>query len=295
MSPAARGTQQLSQSRILLATYGVLNERCVRLLVKVVLFCGGYGLRLRDHEPRIPKPVVPLGGEPLVLHVMRYYAHFGHKEFVLCLGYKGDVVQRVLVEALESKPDLSSGYGDSNQRVSDWTVTFVDTGLDATIADRLVAVRPYLNQGEPFFANYSDSLSDVNLPDLEAERTRTGTVASFMCVRPHLSLHHVSVDELTGTVTSIQSIREALRINGGFFAMDQRIFDYIEPGDELVEQPFGRLMRAGLLHGHLYDGFWSTIDTYKDHMRLSALLQRGPGPWQPWRVYETSLYGAVGA
>lgn len=261
--------------------------------MKVVIFCGGYGLRLRDHEPRIPKPVVPLGGEPLVLHVMRYYAFFGHTDFILCLGYKGNEVQRSLEVALAAQGSATA-YEGANQDIREWTVTFVDTGLDSTIADRLVAVRPFLTEGEPFFANYSDSLSNAYLPDLEAERLRSETVATFMCVRPHLSLHHVAVDELTGTVTAITGIRDALRINGGFFSMDHRIFDYIEPGDELVEQPFGRLIRAGLLHGHVYDGFWSTIDTFKDHMRLSNLLEQGPGPWQVWRAAEGAMYGAVG-
>jgi len=263
--------------------------------VKVVLFCGGYGLRLRDHEPRIPKPVVPLGDEPLVLHVMRYYAHFGHDDFVLCLGYKGDVVQDAVERALEAQlggagPEVAG----TAQDISGWNVQFVDTGLDATIADRLVAVRPFLDPGEPFFANYSDSLSDAHLPSLLAEHERTGAVASFMCVRPHLSLHHVAVDDRTGAVVEIRSIREAMRINGGFFTLDQRVFDYIEPGDELVEQPFARLIADGLLHGQVYDGFWSTVDTFKDHMRLTALLQKGPGPWQLWRSPDVALASGMG-
>ena len=213
--------------------------------MKVVLFCGGYGLRLRDHEPRVPKPVVPLGDEPLVLHVMRYYAHFGHNEFILCLGYKGDVVRSVLEEAMWAHetgktPELDG----TNQDIRSWSVEFVDTGLGATIADRLVAVRRYLNPGETFFANYSDSLADADLPSLVAEHRMSAAIASFMCVRPHLSLHHVEVDPTTGRVASIRGIREALRINGGFFTLQPEVFDYIEPGDELVEQPFARLHEA---------------------------------------------------
>lgn len=260
-----------------------LYEGPVRVL-KVVLFCGGYGLRLRDHEPRLPKPVVALGNKPLVLHLMRYYAHFGHTEFILCLGYKGDVVRSALERAMAERP-LAYPH-DENQDLRRWKVHYVDTGVDATIADRLVAVRPYLGNDHVFFANYSDSLSDADLPRLTAEHMELGVVASFMCVKPHLSLHHVEVDEQTGIVSSIRSIRDALRINGGFFTFDQRIFDYIEPGDELVEEPFERLISAGLLHGHVYDGFWSTIDTFKDHMRLSSLLKLGPGPWQVWRKGE---------
>lgn len=264
--------------------------------MKVVIFCGGYGLRLRDHEPRIPKPVVPLGEEPLVLHVMRYYAHFGHNDFILCLGYKGDVVRSALEEALYAHVSGRTPELDGTaQDISRWTVEFVDTGLDATMADRLVAVRPYLDPGETFMANYSDSLADADLPRLLAEHRNSGAVASFMAVRPHLSLHHVEVDPITGQVASIRGIRDALRINGGFFTLQPQIFDYIEPGDELVEQPFARLIEAGLLHGHMYDGFWSTIDTFKDHMRLSTLLTQGPGPWQVWRTQEIQSLSAAGS
>lgn len=255
--------------------------------LKVVLFCGGYGLRLRDYEPLLPKAVAALGNEPLLLHVMRYYAHFGHNEFILCLGYKGEVVRSVLEHAMAARPPASASA--SAQDTRRWKVRFVDTGLDAKIADRLVAVRPYLGGDQVFFANYCDSLSDADLALLTREHLALGVAASFMCVRPHLSLHHVEVDEETGMVSSIRSIRDALRINGGFFILDQRVFDYIEPGDELVEQPFERLIAAGLLHGHVYDGFWSTIDTFKDHMRLSTELARGSAPWQVWRSREAEV------
>lgn len=264
--------------------------------MKVVLFCGGYGLRLRDHEPRIPKPVIPLGGEPLVLHVMRYYAHFGHHDFVLCLGYRGDIVKSALEESLYAhETGRSFEFDGTGQDTRKWNVEFVDTGLDTTIADRLTAVRPLLTPGETFFANYSDSLADAGLPLLLAEHRRSGAVASFMCVRPHLSLHHVEVDAATGRVASIRGIREALRINGGFFTLEPEIFDYIEPGDELVEEPFNRLIGERRLHGHMYEGFWSTIDTFKDHMRLSTVLSQGPGPWQVWRSHEHHSLGAVGS
>lgn len=264
--------------------------------MKVVLFCGGFGLRLRDHEPRIPKPVVPLGDDPLVLHVMRYYAHFGYTDFLLCLGYKGEVVQESVEGAVMAQLEgARSAAPGSPQDMTTWTVQFVDTGLHATIAERLMAVKPYLPVGERFFANYSDSLTDAPLPDLVSGHESKGAIASFVCVKPHLSLHHVSVDEPSGRVTAIQSIRDAVRINGGYFTLDYEVFDYIEPGDELVERPFARLITEGRLHGHVYDGFWSTVDTYKDHMRLSTLLQQGPGPWQLWRQLEATSYGAAGS
>lgn len=264
--------------------------------MKVVLFCGGLGLRLRDHEPRIPKPVVPLGGEPLVLHVMRYYAHFGYNDFIMCLGYKGDAVKAALEESLYAhESGRAFEFDGTSQDIRNWKIEFVDTGMNATIAERLVAIRPYLDPGTTFFANYSDSLTDADLPQLLAEHRRHRALASFMCVRPHLSLHNVEVDGSTGKVSAIRSIREAIRINGGFFTLEPEVLDHIRPGDELVEGPFERLISAGRLHGHMYDGFWSTIDTFKDHMRLSAVLSQGPGPWQVWRRDEHRSLGAAGS
>ncbi|MFO7546303.1 MAG: hypothetical protein R6W77_12500 [Trueperaceae bacterium] len=257
--------------------------------MKVVLFCGGYGLRLRDHAPSIPKPVVPLGNEPLLVHVMRYYAHFGHDEFILCLGYRGDRVRAYFDERRWSSESLAARVEDPRQDIDRWSITFADTGLDATIGDRLRLVRPLVD-GEPtFLANYSDSLTDADLPSWLASFEASGNVASFMAVRPHLSLHHVEVDEASGRVTSIRGIRDALRINGGYFVLRQGVFDVLEEGDELVETPFAKLMEGGALTAQVYDGFWSTVDTFKDHQRLEALLQRGPAPWQLWRLQERAL------
>lgn len=252
--------------------------------MKVVLFCGGYGLRLRDHEPRIPKPVVPLGSEPLVVHVMRYYAHFGHCEFILCLGYKGEVVKELVEECVASiRRSRASGSSSDPQDMRNWDIQYVDTGLESNIATRLTMVRPLLGGASTFLANYSDSLCDANLPDLLMEHGNSRSVASFMCVRPHLSLHHVEVDESSHKVRAIKGIREAIRINGGFFTLNTTIFDYIRPGEELVEEPFARLIAEGALNGYVYDGFWSTVDTYKDHLRLDTLLKSGMAPWQIWK------------
>ena len=257
--------------------------------MKVVLFCGGYGLRLRDHAPRIPKPVVPLGNEPLVLHVMRYYAHFGHDEFILCLGYRGDSIRAYFEERRWATSPSAAQADDPRQDVDRWSITFADTGLDATIGDRLRLVRPLVEDEPMFLANYSDSLTDADLPSRLASFEASHNVASFMAVRPHLSLHHVEVDEDSGRVISIRGIREALRINGGFFVLRQGIFDVLDEGDELVERPFAKLMERGALTAQVYDGFWSTVDTFKDHQRLDALLQRGPAPWQLWRLRGPAL------
>lgn len=257
--------------------------------MKVVLFCGGLGMRLRDHADNVPKPMVPIGYRPVLWHLMKYYAHWGHTDFVLCLGYRGDVIKDyflhyeecvsndfVLTEGGRKRELLSSD-------ISDWRITFVETGLNANIGERLLAVRKHL-AGEPvFLANYADGLTDLPLPEQLAHFERSGKVASFLCVRPNLSYHFVSSGP-NGSVTSFRDIAQSgLRVNGGFFAFRQSIFDYMREGEELVLEPFRRLIAADALVGYDYDGFWLPMDTAKDKARLDALHERGDAPWYVWK------------
>jgi glucose-1-phosphate cytidylyltransferase len=201
---------------------------------------------------------------------MRYYAHFGHKEFLLCLGYRGEMIREFFEH-------------DDQPRV-DWTIQYVETGKDATIAERLRAVEPHVRGDELFLANYSDGLSDVALPAyLDAFRARDA-VAGFVAVRNPQSFHVVSVDA-TGMVTAFTRAAEAnVWINGGFFVFRRSIFDYIRDGEELVEGPFHRLMDAGRLYGHRHHGFWGAIDTYKDKVSFDRRQALGDTPWEVWKA-----------
>jgi glucose-1-phosphate cytidylyltransferase len=238
--------------------------------MKVVLFCGGLGTRLREHSETIPKPLASIGPRPILWYLMRYYAHFGHKEFLLCLGYRGDMIREFFLR--------------DNERPSDWKIHFVETGQDATIAERLRVVEPHLRDEELFLANYSDGLTDLPLPAyLEAFRARDA-VAGFVAVRNQHSFHIVSSDT-TGTVTALTRAQEAdVWINGGFFVFRPTIFEYIQPGDELVEEPFLRLMDSGRLYSYKYHGFWAAIDTYKDKVTLERRHDRGDSPWEVWNT-----------
>ena len=217
--------------------------------MKVVLFCGGLGTRLRESAGDIPKPMVKIGYRPILWHVMKYYAHFGHKDFVLCLGYKADVIKEFFLkyeEWISNDFTLSKGGKQLdlvNSDISDWSITFVDAGLHANIGQRLVAARKYVEDEEQFLANYSDGVTDLHLPTMIDAFQASGKVASFLAVRPSQSFHLVEV-EANGDVTSIRPVSESnLLINGGFFALRREIFDYIEPGEELVFEPFSRLMK----------------------------------------------------
>ncbi len=256
--------------------------------MKVVLFCGGYGTRLREYSETIPKPMVEIGYRPIIWHLMRYYAHFGHKDFILCLGYKGDYIKNYFLnynECLSNNFTLSNG-GKSivlhNSDIEDWNISFVDTGLNCNIGQRLVAVKPYLEGEEVFLANYADGLSDLDLDLYLDHFYRQDKVASFLAVQPSHSFHVVS---LNGDAL-VENIRPAsdsdLWINGGFFALKQQIFDYIQDGEELVLEPFQRLIQRKQLVAYRHRNFWACMDTLKEKMLFDEMYAKGNTPWAIW-------------
>jgi len=260
--------------------------------MKVVLFCGGLGMRIREAGEDVPKPMVPIGYRPVLWHVMKYYAHHGHKDFILCLGYRADVIKRYFLnyEETVSNDFVLSGNGDPrghvelmNCDIADWRITFADTGINANIGQRLKAVRRYLDGEDCFLANYADGLTDLPLPAMIERCERADKIAGFVSVRPNLSYHAVSADG-DGLVQEICAItRTPLRINGGYFVLRREIFDYMRDGEELVQEPFQRLIAERQLLAYAHDGFFAAMDTFKDKQQLEDLHARGKAPWQLWR------------
>jgi len=259
--------------------------------MKVVLFCGGLGMRLREYSESIPKPMVNIGYRPILWHVMKYYAYHGHKDFILCLGYRADIVKDYFLnysECISNDFVLSSGGKKlelQNSDIHDWRITFADTGVDSNIGQRLKAVQKYLEGEEEFLANYSDGLTDLPLPEQLQHFHDQGKIASFLCVRPNLSYHLISLQEGRGNLVSgIHPINSgAVRINGGFFIFKTKIFDYIREKEELVNGPFERLIEEKQLIGYPYDGFWASMDTFKDKQQLENLWGTGAAPWEVWK------------
>jgi glucose-1-phosphate cytidylyltransferase len=258
--------------------------------VKVVIFCGGFGMRLREYSESVPKPMVPLGYRPILWHVMRYYAHYGHKEFILCLGYKGDCIKKYFLEYDETVSN-DFVFGDGGKRVDllasdidDWKITFLDTGISSNIGTRLKAVQPYLDGDEMFLANYSDGVSDLPLPAMiDFMKKRPEAVACFVGVAPYATYHLVSCED-DGKVKAIRHVKDwGMRINGGYFVLRREIFDWMKPGEELVQEPFQRLAAAGKLLSYEYDGFWASMDTFKEKQLLEDLYTRGKVPWEVWK------------
>jgi glucose-1-phosphate cytidylyltransferase len=255
--------------------------------MKVVLFCGGLGLRLRDYSESIPKPMVTIGPRPILWQLMKYYAHFGHKDFILCLGWKGNAIKDYFLnydECASNNFVLRKGSRVDllGSDIQDWTITFVDTGLTSNIGQRLKAVEPYLQGEDVFLANYSDALTDLHLPGLIDYFHQRDSIATCLGVKPRQSFHLVDSDG-DGLVTGLTPIAESgLWMNGGFFALRSEIFQYIKDGEELVIEPFQRLMalkKLSILH---YDGFWGCMDTYKEKQLLDDMYQSGRRPWEVW-------------
>ncbi|MBA2636831.1 MAG: glucose-1-phosphate cytidylyltransferase [Solirubrobacterales bacterium] len=256
--------------------------------MKVVLFCGGLGLRLREASNRTPKPLMRVGDQPILLHLMKYYAHFGHTDFILCLGHRANAFKQYFLEyneALQNDFVLSEGgqrVDVLNRDIADWRITFVDTGRSTNIGGRLRAVRRHLDGEEHFLANYGDQLSDVPLPDMIQRLRDSDKIASMLCVKPTYSTHIVTLD-VDGLVSHVDPMNNgSLRINGGYFVFRHDIFDHLHEGEELVEEPFQRLIAARQLVAHSYDGFWAPMDTLKDKQMLDSLSDAPRPPWAVW-------------
>lgn len=261
--------------------------------MKTVLFCGGFGTRLRDYSDQLPKPLVEVGNRPIMWNLMKYYAFHGHKDFVLCLGYRGDLIKKFFLsydECLSTDFSLSPGQDRRNRRVellgpdiSDWNILFRDTGLHNNIGQRLMAVSSEVENEEMFLANYSDALCDLPMNDVIEKFRNSDALAAFIAVRPSNSLSKIEYQD-DGIVTAIDYLSDSVLINGGFFVLRPEIFNYMEPGDELVEQPFARLIKERKLMTYRYDGFWRAMDTFKDKKKFDDMYEAGERTWEVWNT-----------
>jgi glucose-1-phosphate cytidylyltransferase len=255
--------------------------------MKVVLFCGGLGTRLGEYSATIPKPLVPIGYRPIIWTLMKYYAHFGHEAFILCLGYRGDLIKEFFLnfnECMSNDFTLSQGGAKidlDGRDIENWMIRFVDTGLKSNIGQRLMAVRKYLENDSVFLANYTDGLVDLKLNEYVDWFLGTDAVAAFVSVRPAHSLSGVEIAE-SSVVTSIEYLSDTIWINGGYFIFRPEIFDYIRDGEEIVEEPFHRLIGERRLLTFKHPGFFAALDTLKDKKLIDDLYESGNPPWEVW-------------
>lgn len=269
---------------------GVGEKRAVRPTIqeasamKVVIFCGGLGVRMGEATQRIPKPMITVGNQPILWHIMKWYALWGHNEFILCLGYRGESVKEYFLtyhEAIANDFVLAgSDVQLLGRDMDDWRITFLDTGIQASMGDRLRAARPHLGDDEYFLCTYGDGLTDAPLDEMIDRLASSGKSGLFLSVRPRLSYHVVYSDE-DGAVRNIEPMTSAdVRINGGFFVLRHSVIDEVEPGEEIMEGAICKLSERGEMLAYRYDGFWAGMDTIKDKQDLDMLLESGRAPWQ---------------
>ncbi|MGB5813197.1 MAG: sugar phosphate nucleotidyltransferase [Polyangiales bacterium] len=256
--------------------------------MKVVIFCGGFGTRLREHSDTIPKPLVDIGYRPILWHLMKYYAHYGHKEFILCLGYRADLIKQYFLEYnphVSGNVTIAPGGRRTPEKsdIDDWKIHLVDTGLNTNIGGRLMAIRDYIGSDEMFLANYGDGLSDVPLNAQIEQFKASGAIAGFTAVQPAQQSFHTVYAGDDGFVTQIRSMAGTdVWINGGYMILRREVFDYMRPGEELVEEPFQRLLSEKKLFTFKYGGFWKAMDTFKDKVAFDQMDANGDRPWEVW-------------
>ena len=256
--------------------------------MKVVLFCGGLGMRMRDGTTNAPKPMAMVGERPLLWHVMRYYAHFGHTDFVLCLGYGASYVKDFFLSYDETRSNdfvLENGAQDVklfSTDISEWRITFVDTGLNSPIGERLRRVRRFV-EGEPMFmANYADVLTNAELPDMIERFEASDAVAGLLAVPPQSSHHVVDIGD-NGLITQVTPMRDLRQWeNGGYFLLRQEIFDHLNENEDLVEDAIMRLIPQRRVLAYPYKGYWCPADTVKERAQLEEMYHRGVCPWMIW-------------
>jgi len=256
--------------------------------MKVVIFCGGLGLRMRAQNDSAPKPMMSVGDRPVLWHIMRYYAHFGHTEFILCLGYGASSVKEYFLNYDETRSNdfvLSKGGADVQllqSDISDWTISFIDTGADSAIGERLRRVRHLLDDDEIFLASYGDVLTDAPLDRIVDDFVASDATASLLAVPPQASFHVVGVnaDSRVSDISPAGSMD--LWINGGYFVLRQGVFDVLHEDEDLVEDAFVRLAGQNRLAAVRYQGFWAPMDTLKERSALDQLDRSGAAPWKLW-------------
>lgn len=260
--------------------------------MKVVLLCGGQGTRIRDVSENVPKPMIPIGGLPIMWHIMKYYSTWGHKDFVLCLGYMGRVIKDFFLNYELNTRDFSVTLGSgqpatfhNEHRELDWRVTLAETGLNALTGARIKRIQKYIGDDEHFMLTYGDGVGDIDIDRLLEFHRSHGRILTVTGVRPPSrfgELRHTA----DGKVTEFNEKPQATggRISGGFFVCRREIFDFLDDREDLTfeTEPMRKLVQDQQLMMYAHDGFWEPMDTYRDYQYLNKLAASNEAPWIKW-------------
>ncbi len=260
-----------------------------RKCMKVVILAGGYGTRISEESHLRPKPMIEIGGKPILWHIMKEYSHYGFNEFIICCGYKQNMIKQWFADYYLYNSDVTFDFTDNNKmtihnNVSEpWKVTLVDTGLDTMTGGRIKRIQKYVGD-ETFMMTYGDGVSDINIAELVEYHKKHGKL---------LTLTAASVEQRFGIIDieedgSIKSFREKSdsdmnKINAGYMVIEPKVFDFIE-GDEIIfeKEPINKVVELGQLMAYKFDGFWQCMDTKRDMEKLEALWESGQAPWKSW-------------
>ncbi len=259
----------------------------------VVILCGGMGTRLREASEKLPKPLVDIGGKPILWHIMKIYSHYGFRRFVLALGYKSDLVKRYFLDYREHAADFTLRLAKDappqfhgTEVIEDWEITFVETGLTTATSARVARVAEYLDQ-EQFMLTYGDGIADVDVGALFGRHQESGRLATVTAVHPSSRYGEMHVDSANDVVVEFNekpTLAEGW-VNGGFFVFDRAVLDkYIDPDPTVMleHSPLQRLARDGELAIHGHEGFWMGMDTYRDWTELNTRWDKNDAPWRIW-------------
>lgn len=255
--------------------------------MKVAILAGGYGTRLAEETETKPKPLVEIGGSPILWHIMMHYAHYGFKDFLIALGYKGEMIKKYMVDYCSLNGNLSIDLKNSKVEAEDsykpdWTVKLIDTGLKTQTGGRIKRLKQYINN-ETFMLTWGDGVSDVNLNDLLAFHRSHGKLATMTAVRPPARYGHLEFDGNKVLEFTEKPQTGEGWINGAFFVLEPDIFDYIT-GDDIVweKEPLEQLAKDGQLMAYRHTSFWQCMDTLREKYLLEKLWQSGNAPWKIW-------------
>lgn len=257
--------------------------------MKTIILCGGRGMRLQEETEFRPKPLIPIGGQPILWHIMKIYAHYGFCEFVLCLGYRGEMIKDYFLnyEAMSSDFTIQLGhryslnYNDTHKE-QDFTITLAETGLETMTGGRIKRVDKYID-GDTFMVTYGDGVADIDIKALVEYHRQHGRLATVTVVHPFSRFGILRLNDNSAVLSFAEKPQMEEWISAGFFVFNRQVFDYLQGDDCVLErEPLERLAREGELMAYKHEGFFYAMDTYRDYKFLNELWDRGQTPWKKW-------------
>jgi glucose-1-phosphate cytidylyltransferase len=257
--------------------------------MKVVILAGGLGTRISEESHLKPKPMIEIGGMPILWHIMKSYSKYGHNDFIICCGYKGYIIKEYFADYYLHNSDITFDFSNNNEMIihnnvaEPWRVTLIDTGLNTMTGGRIKRVQKYIGD-EPFLLTYGDGVCDVDINALIEFHKNNRKIATLTAIQPGGRFGTLEINNDNSIMRFTEKRKEdGGWINGGFMVLESPIFDYIDGDNTVFERyPLEQLSKEGQLNAYMHKGFWQCMDTLRDKMYLEELLEKGEAPWKVW-------------